>query len=489
MNRLVIALAAAASGVLAAGVVSMAQAQPRTSHEARSPQPASEGAGFPDVSVCMLPGMRSWGGAEGKTAFSIATTSINLGTVNLTWLDNCLDDPLDQTCPEAKLHPVIAMNLYRLADGAFEQIGMSWVKHGFCALQQTQCSQCDNQDIFSCVDFLLPNCSDPYSVSTNAAQNRLGPRSAVNPTTGEFPFPHATPTGNDTLRGRLIADDADLDPAQNPGARYFIEGLYIHPEDAQAGIHPVDGVPIDNNNAGWREVLMDGFPFTFENIPTFGSTAAGEPAIFAWQQFNPGTIIDRVEAPDDGHYAVGSYAEETPDGAWRYEYAVYNMTSNRAAGSFTVPVDATAAVSSMGFNDIHHHSGEPFDTTDWAVTEGGTSVNWSTASATENINANALRWGTLYNFRFTSDSAPVLGDANVGLFLPGTPDSVTATVFAPGPNPCAGDLNNDDVIDGADLGVMLLAWGDAGGASDLNGDNVVDGADLGVLLLNWGACG
>jgi endonuclease/exonuclease/phosphatase family metal-dependent hydrolase len=57
-----------------------------------------------------------------------------------------------------------------------------------------------------------------------------------------------------------------------------------------------------------------------------------------------------------------------------------------------------------------------------------------------------------------------------------------------------GDLNGDGVVDGADLGLLLSAWGDcpaeAAGSgipcsADLSGDGTVDGADLGILLSNW----
>jgi hypothetical protein len=47
------------------------------------------------------------------------------------------------------------------------------------------------------------------------------------------------------------------------------------------------------------------------------------------------------------------------------------------------------------------------------------------------------------------------------------------------------DLNGDGVVDGADLGLLLGAWGQAG-ATDLNGDGTTDGADLGLLLGAWG---
>jgi hypothetical protein len=52
---------------------------------------------------------------------------------------------------------------------------------------------------------------------------------------------------------------------------------------------------------------------------------------------------------------------------------------------------------------------------------------------------------------------------------------------------CFGDLNGDQAVEGADLGLMLGMWSQGGGA-DLNGDGVVGGADLGLLLGAWGPC-
>ncbi len=49
--------------------------------------------------------------------------------------------------------------------------------------------------------------------------------------------------------------------------------------------------------------------------------------------------------------------------------------------------------------------------------------------------------------------------------------------------PGDGDLNGDGVVDGADLGALLAAWGTPDG--DLNGDGTTDGGDLGILLSNW----
>ena len=58
------------------------------------------------------------------------------------------------------------------------------------------------------------------------------------------------------------------------------------------------------------------------------------------------------------------------------------------------------------------------------------------------------------------------------------------------PRPCLADLNNDGVVDGADIAVLLGFWGLNGKPvdADLNGDGIVDGADLAVLLSAWGGC-
>jgi hypothetical protein len=49
------------------------------------------------------------------------------------------------------------------------------------------------------------------------------------------------------------------------------------------------------------------------------------------------------------------------------------------------------------------------------------------------------------------------------------------------------DFNGDGVVNGADLGLLLAAWGPCKGCpEDLNGDGVVNGADLGLMLADWG---
>lgn len=52
---------------------------------------------------------------------------------------------------------------------------------------------------------------------------------------------------------------------------------------------------------------------------------------------------------------------------------------------------------------------------------------------------------------------------------------------------CVGDLDGNDLVDGADLTMLLGNWG-RGGVGDLDGSGSIDGADLTMLLGRWGPC-
>ena len=49
-----------------------------------------------------------------------------------------------------------------------------------------------------------------------------------------------------------------------------------------------------------------------------------------------------------------------------------------------------------------------------------------------------------------------------------------------------GDINNDGLVNGADLSFVLQDWGWCGGCpGDVNEDGIVDGADLAIVLASW----
>lgn len=81
-----------------------------------------------------------------------------------------------------------------------------------------------------------------------------------------------------------------------------------------------------------------------------------------------------------------------------------------------------------------------------------------------------------------------------GYFAPGSgADILMANSIAVALQPSCvagqcGDIDGDGQVNGADLGILLAAWGTGDRSADLNADGVVNGADLGILLSNWGPC-
>jgi hypothetical protein len=215
------------------------------------------------------------------------------------------------------------------------------------------------------------------------------------------------------------------------------------------------------------------------------TTQRQQPAIEAWKSVVDGVKIDAADVPGDGRFLVGHLVTDNGNGTWRYEYAIQNLNSHRSGNSFRVPVPAGVTITNAGFKDIDYHSGDPFDPTDWSISTSGGAVTWTGGDFATNLNGNALRFATLYNFWFDADRPPTDVGATIGLFRPGTGTTVAASVFGPSAPPSTpGDFNGDGLVDGLDLGVMLSQWG-TDGSADLNGDGLVDGSDLGMLLANW----
>ncbi len=419
----------------------------------------------PDVIVGSLPNIQKFGTVGGVTAYSIATTSCNIGDEQLDWFQN------------TNQHPVIPQNLYRLKNGRFEQIGMSWLKHGFCALQQNLCGTCTPAG-GGCATKLGVGCSDPYDSSLNGQQSNLGPRSQVNASTGFFPYPWSPtpPAAPATIGRRIQVLNDDLNPALNAGAVYYAEGMYIHPDDAAAG----NG----NNNASYRQFTVGSFSGGGYNLSTTGATNQQKPAISAWKTTIPSVTLLNTDVAGDGRFFLGYLASDLGGGMWHYEFAILNLNSHRSAASFSVPIGEGVTVSNIDFRDINHHSGEPYSTTDWSTDLSNGVLTWSTQSFAENQNANALRWGTMYNFRFDANSPPTSVEATLGLFRPGAAPDPLLTVAGPAALCAVADFNCDGVVDGADLGELLALWGTPDG--DLDDDGVTDGSDLGILLSLWG---
>ena len=393
----------------------------------------------PNVIVGDIVGTMNHGALGGITAYSVGTTSCNLGSCWLNWISGTQE------------HPVIGQNMYRLKDGRFEQIGQAWLKHGFSALAQNVCGTCQLPGTNT---RLGVNCSDPYSAGLNGGQDGMGPKEDVNPLTGVFLFPDSRiDLEGNAIYKRLQVHTADVNPALNAGALYFVEAQYVTRDDAR--------VDNQSDNASYRTVTVNAAsPF---NLTLTGTTQRTKPAIQAWKVADS-TVRESSIKGNDGTFFISAKATALGGEVWRYEYAIQNLTFHRAGQSFTVPIQPGATITNVGFHDVDYHSGEPFSGADWTPTVTPTSVSWATQTYDVNPNANALRWGTLYNFRFDANVAPGLTAVSIGVFRPESPTSLSTIQVAPGP---CGALPGDaeGVAISQSEGVSTLSWTAGPGSS------------------------
>lgn len=383
----------------------------------------------PDVIVGDLPDMEEMGSAGTQVGVAVATTSCNNG-----------DQPVDWFALPNTDHPVVPQNLYRMSGGIsnadrFEQIGQSWLKHTFFALEDDACDLGCNINGCGTGSHLCPGCSDPYTAGLNGDQGSIGSRAWVNPFTGSFPANANDHTGHnhDGVSHRVLVEVNDLNTTLNPGATYFAEAQYVAPSEyTWCQTHPTECNMY--NNASYRQFGV--FGTTNFSFSPMGDTVRMQPAIRAWT----GATVNRQE-PDpgnDGFWFIGYKVTNPSAGVWHYEYAVYNMNLDRGIQSFSVPLGVGVNVSNIEFHAPPQHPGwandgtlnsQGYSSTPWAPTQTATSLTWATETFANNQNANAIRWGTLYNFRFDADQPPQAANATVDFFKTGAP--MTVAVQAP----------------------------------------------------------
>jgi hypothetical protein len=397
----------------------------------------------PDVIVGDVEDVAQFNSPVGtQVGLAIGTDSCNNGDQPINWFQ------LPQTD-----HPVVPQNLYRMSGGAnndtrFEQIGQSWMKHTFFALEDFVCGNCNTSGCQT-GSHLCPGCSDPYTSGLNGDQDSIGSRAWVNPFTGSFPSTANNHSGHshNGVSHRILVETSDLIPGQNTGASYFGEAAYISPHEfTWCQSHPTQCNMF--NNYSYRRFSVTGGP-TFFNFPSVGSTVRMQPAIQAWAATS--ATVNQIE-PDpgnDGIWLMGYKITSPSAGVWHYEYALFNMNLDRGIQSFSVPLNAGVNVSNIGFHAPPQHPGWAHDGTQgdagyssapWSVTQAPDSITWNTETFVQNQNANAIRWGTLYNFRFDADQPPQAANATVGFFKTGSPMMVAIQAPAggtPTPTPTA----------------------------------------------------
>ena len=409
----------------------------------------------PDVICGELTGVNNYGEINGIRAYSIGTTSCNIG-----------DEPADWIA-ETPRHPVISATIwkYDFESERLRQIGLTQLKHSFAALQNSACDPCSGGFTF---DALLPGCSDPYTAGLNADQRDLGPRAEVNAYTGEFPYPFTgiNQTGNAVFK-RIQVPQSEIEDST---ANFYAEGSYTLQDDFEAGTQM--------NNASYSAFSINQSTFS---ASTPGQTFRETPAIYAWQAEDPSVQITEVDVPNDGRLIVASNVTDLGDGTYRYDYGVYNQNSDKSVASFSVPTNSDA--SGFFFHDVSYHG--PFDNnvkdTDWDQTSDSSSLSWSTDTFDQDQWANAIRWGTMYNFSFETDSPPVQGDVTLGTFKGG--ETVTTGAFVPEMQAqgCPIDYNGNGEADFGDLNSFIDFWSQDKPPADLNDNGSADFGDINMF--------
>lgn len=178
---------------------------------------------------------------------------------------------------------------------------------------------------------------------------------------------------------------------------------------------------------------------------------------------------------DPGQFGLYSFLVSVVDPPDVFTIAVGDTVSNG------VPKAGAGNLEQAGESDIYLAEAEAGDSICFLELDGPCSIAWSAKA---------------------SDGSTLFADASICAGTPGTiaiPSSGTVTITVSGPNGGFGtysfmlresrvaDLNDDCVVDGADLTALLGAWGPCPGcAEDLDGDGAVGGSDITILLGSWG---
>lgn len=412
LDRLLIL--AAALGILAAASTAAAQC----------------GLPGPNVIIGQVFDVGNFASTNGHDACALGAVVCNIGSVAVPY----------SGCPNQ--HPLIGGQMYRYSTvngaGRMEQVGLSWLKHTAVAAAQTICCP-------SCTGGggLGPGCADTYGSGFNGAQGTLGPRYQVNAFNGTYSYCPPHPSGGNYGRLEVALPDI-VTTAGGSGAatRYFGEEVTISTVDATwtDAAHPVAMNGFDNYSNIEMTVSGASTNYTFALLGGATATQRMTPAINRWKQIDPAVTESTVFVTGEGEYYVSSRATSLggSPAMWHYEYAVFNLNSDRCGGSFSVPVPDDLNVTNIGFHGVAYRGGDGnngvnFDGSPWIATRANGTLKWATQSYDVNTNANAIRFATTYNFRFDTNAPPASpnGQVTLGLWKPGTPASITATAQVP----------------------------------------------------------
>ncbi len=298
------------------------------------------------------------------------------------------------------------------------------------------------------------------------------------------------------LAGTWIGDyDAAANPAGTQTRPGFFGGSGNVAIPFSATVKPTAEIPSTNPTGGFELSLdtatgaVQVFQYSVNSLGAQQGTVTTRMAVTyqTFRTFAPNSTfigLTNVEIPFDSGAltradavqagpAIGA-ATANADGSWSFVVSVpVNVTVEGTALAAPFASTTPAAVAMTGTI---------------AFTKSGVTV---TSQGSVNETVPVLAPPPLVNQPF--DLPTVLPAGSVahllmnGTFSDGTSTTTASSSIVALGTPVArfGDLNGDGVVSGADLGLLLGAWGGAG-PGDLNGDGTVTGSDLGLLLGAWG---
>jgi hypothetical protein len=440
-------------------------------------------------------------------------------------------------------HPVMSQHMYRLKDGRLEQIGLSWLAHGFSSLNNSAFSGLGPCDIplNGGSEQLGVNCSaEDSSAQLEQSDDYLGPRFGSDASLGTALYQYHGAVGvsdpHDRISRRIVVGLDDLRGDTNAGAYYFAEAAFIAADDSSWG----------NGRNNYATRLLRAETLFTTSIGYFGETYGRTSALELWSRMDPAVTLSRVNYVDSSTTFTDIWRHWTPtqpfavqmppsswttasternarfvaaskvftngDGTFDYEYAVLNVNSGRAGTSFAVRLPGAAA-EGVDFKAPRYHSGDRILNNPWLNNAGsGGTLRWSVDPATAFFTPpgmsgqvafapNTLMWGTMYNFRFRARTPPAPGVARLGLTPPrdgtGYQGNSLAIEHVQVPLACTADIGSaggvagpDGALDNNDFIAFISAFfnddmllGDIGSQGGVAGpDNTLDNNDFIVFI-------
>ena len=363
-----------------------------------------------------------------RVAVTPSASLINLGTADVPW-----NSKLSGTFPPYNndQHPFLVWNMYRLADGVLQQIGVSPLKHAFFTVN-SGCS-CSGGHILWAANG-SPNhpttpCTDTYGTGTNSNRGNLTERHEINPYTGIWTScgsifdPNCdgildTPPIQGNFDRRMAVAESALQVA---GAEYFMEAWYIVRDDINIF-----------NTMGYRQVTpqLSGNTWSFAAVTPL---IAG-PVLNRWVDPaapDPGTQTVALDT-GEGHLQLSVRTTNLGGNLYRYEYALMNYDLDRQLSSFSIPLPTAGGAATGRFGEGATTSDPEFadadvdPANDWPATIGATAITWTAPNADSGHD-----WGRLYRFGITVNAPPIAGDTTYTI-LEGAGGTGTLPTLVPG---------------------------------------------------------